>query len=150
MSSCSTGELRQTCVHDLQLLKTARVEKGHLIFDLETLLFPLSFNKHAARVQISTVIYSHIAPFFHIYIYLKFVRTLLLACTNVKLKRHVSLEHKSSVKSLGYIYSNRQKYTVWGKIFDFSFMPKIIRILKSCCMKIFSKFPTVNISKLNF
>ncbi len=69
MSSCSTGELRQTCVHDLQLLKTARVEKGHLIFDLETLLFPLSFNKHAARVQISTVIYSHIAPFFHIYIF---------------------------------------------------------------------------------
>ncbi len=29
-------------------------------------------------------------------------------------------------------------------------MPKIIRILRSCSMKIFSKFPTVNISKLNF
>ncbi len=29
-------------------------------------------------------------------------------------------------------------------------MPKIIRILRSCTMKIFSKFPTVNISKLNF
>ncbi len=28
-------------------------------------------------------------------------------------------------------------------------MPKIIRILRSCSMKIFSKFPTVNISKLN-
>ncbi len=30
------------------------------------------------------------------------------------------------------------------------FMPKIIRILRSCSMKIFCKFPTVNISKLNF
>ncbi len=29
-------------------------------------------------------------------------------------------------------------------------MPKIIRILRSCSMKIFSTFPTVNISKLNF
>ncbi len=29
-------------------------------------------------------------------------------------------------------------------------MPKIIRILRSCSMKIFSKFLTVNISKLNF
>ncbi len=32
----------------------------------------------------------------------------------------------------------------------FSFMPKIITILRSCSMKIFSKFPTINISKLNF
>ncbi len=31
----------------------------------------------------------------------------------------------------------------------FSFMTKIIRILRSCSMKIFSKFPTVNISKLH-
>ncbi len=29
-------------------------------------------------------------------------------------------------------------------------MPKIIRILRSCSMKIFSKFPTINISKLNY
>ncbi len=29
-------------------------------------------------------------------------------------------------------------------------MPKIIRILRSCSMKIFCKFPTLNISKLNF
>ncbi len=34
---------------------------------------------------------------------------------------------------------------VWVKIIDFSFMPKIIRILRSCSMKIFSKFPTINI-----
>ncbi len=29
-------------------------------------------------------------------------------------------------------------------------MPKIIRILRSCSMKIFSTFPIINISKLNF
>ncbi len=41
--------------------------------------------------------------------------------------------------------------TLYGsKLLDFSFMPKVIRILRSCSMKIFSKFPTVNISKLNF
>ncbi len=49
-----------------------------------------------------------------------------------------------------YICNNSQKYIVWVKIIDFSFMPKIIRILRSCSMKIFCKFPTVNISKLNF
>ncbi len=36
------------------------------------------------------------------------------------------------------------------KIIYFYFMPKIIRILRSCPMKLFSKFSTVNISKLNF
>ncbi len=41
----------------------------------------------------------------------------------------VTLEHKSSLKSLGYIYSNSQKYIVWVKIIDFSFMPNIIRTL---------------------
>ncbi len=63
---------------------------------------------------------------------------------------YVTLEHKSSVKSLGYIYNNRQQYIVWVKIIDFSFMPKIIRILRSCSMKIFSAFITVNISQLHF
>ncbi len=62
----------------------------------------------------------------------------------------MSLEHKSSVESLGYIYSNSQKYIVLVKIIDISFMPKIIRVLRSCSMKIFSKCPTINISKLNF
>ncbi len=41
----------------------------------------------------------------------------------------VTLDHKSSLKSLGYICSNSQKYIVWVKIIDFSFMPKIIRTL---------------------
>ncbi len=54
-------------------------------------------------------------------------------------------DRKSSLNR--YICSNSQKYIVWVKIIDFSFMPKIIRILGSCSMKIFC---TVNISKLNF
>ncbi len=61
----------------------------------------------------------------------------------------MTLEHKSSVKSLGYICSNSQQYIVWVKIIDFSFMPKIFRILRSCSMEIFCEFPTVNISKSN-
>ncbi len=63
---------------------------------------------------------------------------------------YVSLEHKHSLQSLGYICSNNQQNIVWVKIIHFSFMPKIIRILRSCSMKIFSKFPTINISKLHF
>ncbi len=43
--------------------------------------------------------------------------------------KYVTLDHKTSRKSLGYICSNSQKYIVWVKIIDFSFMPKIIRIL---------------------
>ncbi len=64
--------------------------------------------------------------------------------------KYVSLEHKSSVKTLGYICSNSQQYIIWVKIIDFSFMPKIIRILRSCSMKICNIFSTVNISKLNY
>ncbi len=41
------------------------------------------------------------------------------------------------------------KNTLYVKIIHFSFMPKNIRILRSCSMKIFSTFPTINISKLN-
>ncbi len=43
--------------------------------------------------------------------------------------KYVTLDHKTSLKSVGYICSNSQKYIVWVKIIDFSFMPKIIRIL---------------------
>ncbi len=59
----------------------------------------------------------------------------------------VTLEHRHSHKQHRYICSNNQQYTVWVKIIHFYFMPKIIRILRSCSMKIFSKHPTVNISK---
>ncbi len=41
----------------------------------------------------------------------------------------VTLEHKTSLKSLGYICSNSQQYIVWVKIIHFYFMPKIINIL---------------------
>ncbi len=41
---------------------------------------------------------------------------------------NTTLEHKPSLKSLGYICSNGQKYTVWVKIINFSFMPKILRM----------------------
>ncbi len=41
----------------------------------------------------------------------------------------VTLDHKTSLKSLGYIYSNSQQYIVWVKMIHFSFMPKIIRTL---------------------
>ncbi len=41
--------------------------------------------------------------------------------------------------------------TLYGsKLSIFLLCQKIIRILRSCSMNIFSKFPTVNISKLNF
>ncbi len=63
---------------------------------------------------------------------------------------YVSLEHKTSHKQHGYICRNSQQYIVWSKLSIFSFMPKLIRILRSCSMKIFCKFPTVNISKLNY
>ncbi len=59
--------------------------------------------------------------------------------------KYVTLEHRT--RSL---CSNSQKYIEWVKIIIFSFMPKIVRILRSCSMKIFSKFPSVNIWKLNF
>ncbi len=36
----------------------------------------------------------------------------------------VTLEHKTSLKSMGYICSNSQQYIVWVKIIHFSFMPK--------------------------
>ncbi len=42
---------------------------------------------------------------------------------------YVTLDHKTSLKSLGYICSNSQKYIVWVKIIDFSGMSKMIRIL---------------------
>ncbi len=42
---------------------------------------------------------------------------------------YVTLDHKTSLKLLGYICSNNQKYIVWVKIIHFSFVPKIIRIV---------------------
>ncbi len=38
--------------------------------------------------------------------------------------KYVTLDHKTSLKSLEYICNNSQKYIVWVKIIDFPFMPK--------------------------
>ncbi len=67
-------------------------------------------------------------------------------CVRCKVDRVLPCSHKQH----GCICSNSQKYSVWVKIIQFYFMPKIIRILRSCSKKIFSTFPTVNISKLIF
>ncbi len=63
---------------------------------------------------------------------------------------YVSLEHRRSHKQHRDICSNRQQYIALVKIINVSFMSKIIRILRSCSMKIFRKFPTINISILNY
>ncbi len=42
--------------------------------------------------------------------------------------KYVTLDHKTS-HIHGHVCSNNQQYIVWVKIIDFSFMPKIIRIL---------------------
>ncbi len=71
----------------------------------------------------------------------------------------MTLDHKTSLKSMGYICSNSQKYTVWVKIIHFSFIlkslgywvdigflyAKIIRVSLGCAMTIFCKCITVNI-----
>ncbi len=107
---------------------------------------------HKAFAQISIYVFLSL----YIIIILIFFQNCLSFLLSLALKglifhsSYVALEHKTSLKSLGYICSNSQKYIVWVKIIHFSFMPKIIRILRSCSMKIFCKFPTVNISKLNF
>ncbi len=103
-------------------------------------------------------IYFNPRKYIHVFhIWRKTIYCLLHAKTNDTFKNknretvpYVTLEHKTSLKSLGCIYRNSQKYIVWVKIIDFPFMPKIIRILRSCSMKIYCTFPTVNISKLNF
>ncbi len=57
---------------------------------------------------------------------------------------------KPVLSSTGIFVPIDKKYIVWIKIINFYFMPKIIRILTSCPVKVFSKFPMVNISNLNF
>ncbi len=56
-------------------------------------------------------------------------RLCAMAVQDMKNVQYVTLEHKTNLKSLGYICSNNQQYIVWVKMIDFSFMPKIIRIL---------------------
>ncbi len=56
------------------------------------------------------------------------LQTLLFLSQN-KAENNVTLDHKTSLKSLGYVCSNSKKYILWVKMIDLSFMPKIIRIL---------------------
>ncbi len=65
----------------------------------------------------------------------------------IRLRLYVTLEHK---KQHGIIGAIARKIHCMGQNYNFFFYAKIIRILRSCSMKIFSKFPTVNISELNF
>ncbi len=66
---------------------------------------------------------------------------------------NLTLEHKTSLKSLGYICSISQKYSVWVKIIHFTFKTKIIRTLSKDRVPLIycvNLFHTVTISKLNF
>ncbi len=62
------------------------------------------------------------------------------------------MDHKTSLKSLGYICSNSQKKHCMGQHYTFFFYANNHYDIKkgSCSMKIFSKFPSINISKLNY
>ncbi len=54
---------------------------------------------------------------------------------------YVTLEHKTSLTGI-FIATDKHTLTVWVKIIDFYFMQNIIRILRSCFMKIISECPT--------
>ncbi len=58
----------------------------------------------------------------YIYIYIYTLQTLI--CIHfyhrIRKKIYVTLEHISSLKSLGYVCSNSQKYIVWVKIIDYA------------------------------
>ncbi len=58
--------------------------------------------------------------------------------------KYVTLEHRRSHKQHSYVCSNNQQYIVWLNIY-FSFTTKIISILRSCSIKIFSTFPILKI-----
>ncbi len=66
-------------------------------------------------------------------VYIQYVCIYMCLCvyihTHIYIYIYMAMDHKTSLKSLEYIYSNSQKYIVWVKIIDFSFMPKIIRTL---------------------
>ncbi len=54
---------------------------------------------------------------------------LLFSISSLKFVLHLWPWTTKPVKSYKYICSNSQKYIVWLKIIDFSFIPKVIRIL---------------------
>jgi len=71
-------------------------------------------------------------------------RLLLTWCTKItkhKINKDMFLEHRRSHKQHSYICRNSQQYIVWV----FAFMLKIIRILRSCSLKIFSICHIINL-----
>ncbi len=64
----------------------------------------------------------------YIYIYIFFF-FIINFDHRIRQKIYVTLDHKSSLKSLEYVCCNSQIYILWVKMIDLSFMPKIIRIL---------------------
>ncbi len=61
--------------------------------------------------------------------------------------KHTWPRSTEAVLSRWGVFITIAKNTLYGQNYRFYFMPKIIRILRSCSMKIFN---TVNILKLNF
>ncbi len=59
----------------------------------------------------------------------KSISTLKKAKYSPNLNYYGNMFIEKCLQSLGYVFSNSQKYIVCVKIITFSFMPKIIRIL---------------------
>ncbi len=70
-----------------------------------------------------------------------FDRTIFEGAKNLNIEKIIFKVVQINILAM-HICSNSQQNIVWVKIIDFYFMPKIIRILRSCSMKIFC---TVNI-----
>ncbi len=87
-------------------------------------------NKETLNIYIYIYIYIYINTHKCMYIY--HADLLCIYIYIINLHTYVTLEHKSSHKQHRYKYSNRQQYIVLVKIINFSFMPKIIRILSPC------------------
>ncbi len=69
---------------------------------------------------------------------------------NMRMDSYICPWSTKTVISSTAIFVAIDNNNIWVIIIDLYYMPKIIRILRSCSMKIFSKFPTINISKLNY
>ncbi len=61
----------------------------------------------------------------------------ILCCIDFVLSKMCPWSTKAVVSRWGIFFSNSQQYTVWVKIIDFSFMPKIIRILSKYTVYIY-------------
>ncbi len=84
------------------------------------LIFSLLCYIHFINVNtFSLFICLYILLYIYIFIYLLFINNIYIIVYYLYI---CDLDHKTSLKS--YISSNSQKYIVWVKIINFSFMPK--------------------------